>query len=406
VAAGLAVVVFVCSYHLIRKMPDISGVACLGVLFAYCAIFVVLTVGANKSIAIGEESVNATMIMGWNVSQTDLVDTDLPLFWKVPPGPEKYSLCRRAWGSYSAPVYALDLAQLASIVYEPDKARIPILVDQAFNEKGKAKRVEYQDANDYRELPRYAIFKVPHRSAHKFGMYTKVIAVKGTSTKADAYVDMTLWSAIRVLQTFQTYVPVLSILPISQIQWLMERVHLPGQLDSEQNFFNKLEEVVKREMEMTEEGRHTVVLTGHSLGGGLAQTIAAKLGQNALVWSAPGFEFSSRRFRLATSNHSQPVMQASQRIITNVMPKNDLVPQVDRQAGTVQDIECRNKHGEQGGPAMCHKIEKTICELWRVCGDGDRNRSFAKQCGKFVKKEQLAAYYEPDDVVADAGEAQ
>merc|ERR1712187_419717 len=67
------------------------------------------------------------------------------------------------------------------------------------------------------------------------------------------------------------------------------------------------------------------VITGHSLGGGLAQIVASRMRLPSLVWSAPGVVYSARRFNIS--------LEYSKRNVVVVIPDEDVVPRVDKQAG-------------------------------------------------------------------------
>merc|ERR1712110_174956 len=86
----------------------------------------------------------------------------------------------------------------------------------------------------------------------------------------------------------------------------------------------------------------------------------------SVVFSSPGAHFSRERF------HTN--MERQYRLVVNIEPDSDLVARVDRSDATVQKIECRNQL-EYGSFPGCHSISKTICELWRACGD-PRHRGF------------------------------
>jgi len=105
-----------------------------------------------------------------------------------------------------------------------------------------------------------------------------------------------------------------------------------------------------------------VVITGHSLGGGIAQVLASRLQVPAIVFSAPGIAYSAERFNASLETAGSDIVV--------IMPDGDLAPGVDLQAGQVQRIACRErKTGAQNNPASCHALQRTTWELLRVCGD-------------------------------------
>lgn len=179
------------------------------------------------------------------------------------------------------------------------------------------------------------------------------------------------------------------------------------------------------------------VFTGHSLGGGLAQVIAARLGAEALVFSPPGVGYSARRFGIhrgedyfalnktrdwfalparATPevisgnyirayHHKDFGIEVAEHKLVVVKPHSDVVPKVDLQVGLVQEIECRIKRGEFGGAVDCHSMQKTACELWRSCDDiagKARGRSInciGNQSWQVMSRKEEGAWYTPDEVV-------
>ena len=69
---------------------------------------------------------------------------------------------------------------------------------------------------------------------------------------------------------------------------------------------------------------HSFMLTGHSLGGGMAQIAAQKNGLRAIVFSAPGTHNLSKKYKVDSSFHST---------ISNLADSADLVPLADLQVG-------------------------------------------------------------------------
>jgi len=137
------------------------------------------------------------------------------------------------------------------------------------------------------------------------------------------------------------------------------------------------------------------VLTGHSLGGGIAQLVAAQLGIRALVWSAPGTLYSQGFF---SGNHTGWISEERmQRNVVVVMPDNDGVPRVDSQQSVVQRIQCFRKGHRAthyfSGTQECHPIKKSACEVWRVCGDSPMHRNFSSVCSEYVGENETGKLY-------------
>merc|ERR1712048_1364303 len=90
-----------------------------------------------------------------------------------------------------------------------------------------------------------------------------------------------------------------------------------------------------------------IVLTGHSLGGGVAQVIGSRLGVSTLVFSSPGVGYSVKRFgMLKEDTMNGHAVQAAESKVVNVVPALDVVPRVDLQIAVTQQIECRTRSGQ------------------------------------------------------------
>jgi len=301
---------------------------------------------------------------------SQLADIGLPSSWSgditLP-----YLACRQHWGSTTAPVTSLDLAGLSWIAYEADCRKITQLLSQSFSEIRNATH-EIQYCKPYSDLPRWTSFYFP--SKVEGGEGTRVIAVKGTSTRRDIYTDTDLFSNIKVLQFFSIVTPILSLFPLSLVQWLLKVARINR--NSETAIWDSLLQEVKNISKHHPTDK--LVFTGHSLGGGIAQIVAAQLRQPAVVFSPPGMVYSAYKFDVD--------VQIAHRNTFVVMPDLDVVPRVDLQAGIVQHVDCRDKNGSSPLPTECHSLQKTTCELWRVCGD---ERDFSKACDEYVGQKFL-----------------
>lgn len=228
---------------------------------------------------------------------------------------------------------------------------------------------------------------------------TIAVAVKGTSTLEDAYFDTDLFAFIKVLQVMSFVGPVLKILPRQFVAWLMMTAkHVSGFSQYEANTWLGMADSVnalKKDFPNS-----TVVITGHSLGGLIAEVVADMTSTPALLWSAPGATYAERFLNVSE--------ESTQRDIEVIMPDFDQVPRVDLQSPVLQRIQCLAKGGtlRTDQPAMCHKVAKSACEVWRVCGDyipsrNDkdplgrdwRNRDFSTTCSEFVNHTELGQLY-------------
>ena len=102
-------------------------------------------------------------------------------------------------------------------------------------------------------------------------------------------------------------------------------------------------------------------IVGHSLGGGVAQIVAAKLyseGYEEHIGSvgicSPGTLLSSAKFGFNTEDLD---------ITSNsILPRRDLVSQIDLHGGNVQEVACN-----ADSVFKCHVVESVICEVYSNC---------------------------------------
>jgi len=106
--------------------------------------------------------------------------------------------------------------------------------------------------------------------------------------------------------------------------------------------------------------REYLMVTGHSLGGGVAQIVAAKLYDTqskrvrAFNLAGPGIAFSAHKFGV-----SADALKFTGFTLRSI---GDPVAKVDKQKGTVNEIDC-----DSPIRTYCHYREQTQCELAHSC---------------------------------------
>lgn len=181
-----------------------------------------------------------------------------------------------------------------------------------------------------------------------------IVGIRGTATPQDMVQDLDIWKEAGLLQALNYISPLAAFWPqkltMDIIYWIyrIELIAMSPTNEPGRFYYQSLEDYVN-----SIKDNRTVVLVGHSLGGGLAKIVGVKCNLTSISFSAPGITFSSRKFNLNVKNIN--------RLNISVRPETDLVPTVDKEDGLVQNINC-------GGTfAQCHSLILTMQELIRSC---------------------------------------
>eukprot|EP00761_Pharyngomonas_kirbyi_P008545 gb/GECH01008557.1/.p1 GENE.gb/GECH01008557.1/~~gb/GECH01008557.1/.p1 ORF type:complete len:849 (+),score=112.80 gb/GECH01008557.1/:1-2547(+) len=185
-----------------------------------------------------------------------------------------------------------------------------------------------------------------------------IIAVRGTALLRDWVEDVDIWSEVGLLQLASMFGPFLTFWPQNLTVNIIASTSTLKKSFGGNNryYYDKLLSYTKDVMNDRE-----VILTGHSLGGGLAKIVGARLGIKAITFSSPGVVLSRKKLGIDS-------LDTISRTTLTIKPSHDLVPKVDELGGIVQDIDC------DADAISCHSILRTTRELTRVCGNDAAGR--------------------------------
>lgn len=111
-----------------------------------------------------------------------------------------------------------------------------------------------------------------------------------------------------------------------------------------------------------------VILTGHSMGGGIARLVGSLVDKTSVTFSPPGFVQSYSKLVHDIGGKSTKVNRANlHHLSVAVIPEYDPVAMIDAQAGMIQKISCDTPHLSM--QLSCHMLEGTLCNLLDHCGD-------------------------------------
>eukprot|EP01084_Bolivina_argentea_P060889 111230_1 len=214
-----------------------------------------------------------------------------------------------------------------------------------------------------------------HIKNHQYNF--DLIAVRGTDDSLDIMEDISLWSEVSTFQIFSLLIPLTDLFPLNFIQYFVKISSFSEHIISpniREKYDEPVYEYIKRNI-MTK-GDDYVIVAGHSLGGGIAQIVAAKLfeydrnGLDNIIsfgLSSPGTLYSSTKFGFSTDSLDKTSV--------SVLPRRDIVSMVDEHGGIVQEIECDAKMVDG-----CHYAQTSFCEMYEQCGNETiRNVTFT-QC--------------------------
>eukprot|EP00638_Chattonella_subsalsa_P002956 CAMPEP_0117742916 /NCGR_PEP_ID=MMETSP0947-20121206/5816_1 /TAXON_ID=44440 /ORGANISM="Chattonella subsalsa, Strain CCMP2191" /LENGTH=867 /DNA_ID=CAMNT_0005559501 /DNA_START=1023 /DNA_END=3626 /DNA_ORIENTATION=+ len=285
----------------------------------------------------------------------------------------RYGLCGHRWEGLSLVDYAL-LSELAYFDPDDERVNLPHILQALFPPEENWLKAQGQlfelriPSEEYRR----------HGDAQFLEFYSaqlnlSVISIKGTDIGriGDFVEDIKLYTEPVVFMILSSVFPTVRMWSDTtasyMVDWLHETQVLFG-LRKKQEYYNQVSKYIS-----SLQGRK-IVLTGHSLGGGLARIAGALERVPSIAFSPPGLGQAYRKFHLLDHPKfgSRSMVRADLfHDHVSVVPENDPVARVDTQVGNIQNIMC--KSSKLAIMNACHMLEGTICELLSHCGD-DRNR--------------------------------
>lgn len=183
-----------------------------------------------------------------------------------------------------------------------------------------------------------------------------VVGVRGTLLLVDFIQDFFIWKEIALLQFSSFFGPFVAYWPESMTTLLIEIVSFVEKtIEDETAYYTPLEEYIK-----SIKSKRNVIMTGHSLGGGIVNIVGARQDVQSIAFSPPGVYFSRQKLGLQSSSVN--------RLSVNVIPDKDIVTKIDRNLGFIQNIDC------DGMFAACHSLQRTVMSLIKSCGSDEMGR--------------------------------
>ena len=302
---------------------------------------------------------NATISVRHAVSEMDLFLTpNAPLKRRQdPPDLPVYAICgKRFWG-----LNVIDYGLFSMISYVGDSA----LTQKATRDIFPADwNVTVFDDEKYQAKDKFwTEFHVNNSS-------TIVIAVRGSEfwRVSDYLEDLRMWTEpvaksllTLVFPTVRAWSPKTTAMIFDAFQEFLTFIGIPD--DAQYKYQEVMEYLAHRNLTHAD----NVVLTGHSLGGGIASIAGAIAKFPTVTFLSPGMYQTASKFFYHSLKDSRQIVETVHNQSVAIQVENDFVGKyLDSHAGLVQTITCSVDHL---APLTCHLVDNSICNLVRHCRD-------------------------------------
>lgn len=237
-----------------------------------------------------------------------------------------------------------------------------------------------------RSVPRkwleFEVDSCPQGSSRRSGgscRKVSVVAISGTdpSSVEDILENIRMWTEPAMMEIFSVLFPVVRFWPRETTAMLIGGIHRVIRWLGVQDDRWHYQEILDHVRRIPDD--REVVLTGHSLGGGMALVVGALSGRHVVAVQPPGLYHSLAKHqeqdKLKNKRHGwgHQLHQSS----VSLVVENDWISNFDGHGGLVQTITCDGPNADK--TMGCHLLEGTLCSLMRHCGDEDEHFATCRQ---------------------------
>ncbi|OHS97054.1 hypothetical protein TRFO_36770 [Tritrichomonas foetus] len=195
-----------------------------------------------------------------------------------------------------------------------------------------------------------------------------IFVIRGTVNTQDIIADAEIWFASVMINIIIPLVPFVEIYSDRTIELVGIVTNVPRYAfkqfslveEYKRRFLDYINNYISNKLEPDED----ILITGHSLGGGLAKIISLETGIQAVANSGPGVRAIGAFYK----NESLNNVKYS---IIDIIPGEDLVARVDLPIGTQIDVPCRRG-------LICHDARRTMCQIAALCDEMDNYRGWCE----------------------------
>eukprot|EP00928_Gymnodinium_smaydae_P082763 TRINITY_DN66060_c0_g1_i1.p1 TRINITY_DN66060_c0_g1~~TRINITY_DN66060_c0_g1_i1.p1 ORF type:complete len:694 (-),score=53.18 TRINITY_DN66060_c0_g1_i1:15-1916(-) len=294
----------------------------------------------------------------------------------APPPLPSYAVCGHTYHGLSLVDYGL--LALASYITPTVETDLPSLLSTVMKRTINIKSAPAETTSNRRWLE----LEVPTCSGGNSLLFSQVLAgdytgrtdcrdltvfaISGTdpTRMADYAENLRMWTEPVAMQILAFFFPTVRIWPRHTTAFVIARIHQAlrrlGLEDDPWHYY----EILERVQQLPEE--REVVMTGHSLGGGMALVVGALTGRLAVALQPPGAYHSLAKHLDRRGGEAEGA--TVHRRSVSISLEGDWIQNFDSHGGLVQTLECDSKSLALG----CHMVEGLVCHLLRHCGDREQ----------------------------------